>query len=68
MERNFHPTIIVQGYLRALQKALDTCSKISRTIDVDNITELREIVTAAIGTKFSARWGEQMVDMVSKVF
>ena len=27
--------------------------------------ELREIVTAAIGTKFSARWGEQMVEMVS---
>ena len=29
------------------------------------LQELREIVTAAIGTKFSARWGEQMVEMVS---
>ena len=28
------------------------------------LQELREIVTAAIGTKFSARWGEQMVEMV----
>ena len=28
---------------------------------------MREIVTAAIGTKFSARWGEQMVEMVSKI-
>lgn len=83
MERNFHPTIIVSGYLKALQVifpptitsplhygrlcylqlALDTCSKICRTIDVANMTEMREVVTSAIGTKFSARWGPQMVDM-----
>ena len=31
------------------------------------LQELREIVTAAIGTKFSARWGEQMVEMVSSL-
>lgn len=63
LERNFHPTVIVSGYLKALQLALDTCSKISRTIDTDNLSEMREIVTAAIGTKFSARWGPKMVDM-----
>ena len=33
--------------------------------DNAHLKELREIVTAAIGTKFSARWGEQMVEMVS---
>lgn len=63
LERNFHPTIIVSGYLKALQTALDTCSKISRTIDVNNDTEMKEIVTSAIGTKFSSRWGENMVNM-----
>lgn len=63
LERNFHPTVIVRGYMRALQTALDTCNKICRTIDVNNNTEMREIVTAAIGTKFSSRWGHQMVDL-----
>ena len=63
LERNFHPTVIVSGYGKALQMALDTCKRISRVIDPNNIKEMREIVTAAIGTKFSARWGEQMVDM-----
>ena len=66
LERNFHPTVIVKGYSQALQCALDTCKKISRTIDVNNINELREIVLSAIGTKFSARWGAQMVDMAIK--
>eukprot|EP01038_Epipyxis_sp_PR26KG_P006151 gene6151-8479_t len=63
LERNFHPTVIVKGYYKALQVALETCDKICRTIDTDNIAELREIVTSAIGTKFSSRWGPQMVEM-----
>jgi len=66
LERNFHPTVIVRGFLKALQKALEVCSQISRTIDVNNVAEMREIVTAAIGTKFSSRWGDQMVDIAIK--
>lgn len=64
IQRNFHPTVIVSGYTKALQTAVETCNKISRTIDIDNITELREIVLSAIGTKFSSRWGPQMVGIL----
>ena len=37
LNRNFHPTVIVSGYCKALQKALEVCKQISRVIDVDNI-------------------------------
>ena len=63
LEKNFHPTVIIAGFGKALQKALDTCKEISRTIDINNKDELREIVSSTIGTKFSARWGLQMVDI-----
>jgi len=66
LERNFHPTVIVSGYTKALQKALETCSSICRKIDIDNMDELRAIVLSAIGTKFSSRWGPQMVEMAIK--
>jgi T-complex protein 1 subunit gamma len=66
LERNFHPTVIVKGYNQALQKSLEVCKNICRTIDINNMAELKEIVTSAIGTKFSSRWGEQMVDMAIK--
>jgi T-complex protein 1 subunit gamma len=66
LERNIHPTVIVSGYMKALQTALDTCNRISRTIDINNTNEMREVVTAAIGTKFSSRWGAMMVDMAIK--
>lgn len=63
LEKNFHPTVIIAGFGKALQKALDTCKEISRTIDISNKSEMREIVSSSIGTKFSARWGLQMVDI-----
>jgi len=63
LERNFHPTVIVKGYMMALQRALEVCKDISRTIDIDNMEELQEIVTSTIGTKFSSRWGNMLVDM-----
>lgn len=63
LERNFHPTVIVNGYSRALQVALDTCKSICRTIDINNTQEMREIVHSCIGTKFSSRWSGMMVDI-----
>eukprot|EP00604_Paraphysomonas_vestita_P001227 CAMPEP_0174818184 /NCGR_PEP_ID=MMETSP1107-20130205/818_1 /TAXON_ID=36770 /ORGANISM="Paraphysomonas vestita, Strain GFlagA" /LENGTH=448 /DNA_ID=CAMNT_0016029695 /DNA_START=166 /DNA_END=1509 /DNA_ORIENTATION=- len=63
LQRNFHPTIIVNGYTKALSKVLDVMKQISRVVDINNHAELKELVMAAIGTKFSSRWGEQMVNM-----
>lgn len=63
ISRNFHPTVIVQGYTKALQIALETCSNIATKINIENESELREIVLSAIGTKFSSRWGPRMVDL-----
>lgn len=63
LERNFHPTVLVAGYVKALSTALETCKQICRTVDINNVNEMREIVHATIGTKFSSRWGGMMVDM-----
>lgn len=63
LKRNFHPTVIVSGYGKALAKCIDTLKRICRVIDVNNKAELTELVLSAIGTKFSARWGPRMVEM-----
>lgn len=46
---------IVAGYSRALQTALDACDALAETIDVDNGPQLKKLVDAAVGTKFSFR-------------
>jgi T-complex protein 1 subunit gamma len=55
--------VIVSGYAKALVKTLEVLRQISRTIDIEDKKELKELVMSAIGTKFSSRWGEQMVNM-----
>lgn len=56
-ERNIHPTIICQGYMQALEDALKVMDEIATEIDPDDTTLLDQIVDAAVGTKFSSRYG-----------
>ena len=52
LQRNFHPTVIVSGYCKALQKALEVCKQISRVIDVDNIKVRQCNILLYISLKF----------------
>merc|ERR1711988_1256022 len=56
-ERNIHPTIICQGYMRALEDSLKVMDEIATEINPDDDTLLDQIVDAAVGTKFGARYG-----------
>jgi T-complex protein 1 subunit gamma len=56
-ERNIHPTIICQGYMRALEDALKVMEEIATEIDPEDDTLLDQIVDAAVGTKFGSRYG-----------
>jgi len=63
LERNIHPTQIVSAFGKALQCALDTCKTIAVPVDLENRTQMLQIVQSCIGTKFTSRWGAQMVEM-----
>merc|ERR1712086_838385 len=56
-ERSIHPTIICQGYMRALEDALKVMNEIATEIDTGDEALLDQIVDAAVGTKFVARYG-----------
>ena len=62
---NLHPTVIVQGYNKALQCALDICEEMALSVDVkeENSAQMKKLVQSCIGTKFSSRWNDKMVDM-----
>ena len=60
---NLHPTVIVQGYNKALQAALDICEELALEVDVTNKEQMMKLVNSCIGTKFSSRWNEKMVEM-----
>lgn len=58
-----HPTVIVQGYNMALQEALKICEKLALEVDVYDTKVMKDLVKSCIGTKFSSRWNDKMVEM-----
>jgi len=60
---NVHPTVIVQGYNLALQEALRICERQALVVDVHDTDRMKKLVQSCIGTKFSSRWNDIMVDM-----
>lgn len=58
--RDFHPTVICSGFLRALDDALVVLKEIAFPIDLANRAELSNLVRSSIGTKFISRFSEQV--------
>jgi T-complex protein 1 subunit gamma len=64
LERNFHPIQIVKSFHLAMQIALKTCEEqLCRQVDFNDEEELFRIVSGSIGTKFSGRYGEKLVNI-----
>ena len=60
----YHPTVIVQAYTKALTEALKKAESLAVTIDVSKDKEwMNKLVMSSIGTKFSSRWNDRLVDM-----
>eukprot|EP00442_Polarella_glacialis_P058992 CAMPEP_0115150662 /NCGR_PEP_ID=MMETSP0227-20121206/65169_1 /TAXON_ID=89957 /ORGANISM="Polarella glacialis, Strain CCMP 1383" /LENGTH=300 /DNA_ID=CAMNT_0002561063 /DNA_START=103 /DNA_END=1001 /DNA_ORIENTATION=- len=66
LEKKLHPTVIVAGYMRALEDAQVILKEIAYPIDVDDPAAISEIVRASIDTKFSSRWGSLISDLAIK--
>lgn len=66
LEKKLHPTVIVAGYMRALEDALKEMNKIATPIDCSKPDEIRDIVRTAIDTKFASRWGCMISDLAIK--
>ncbi|GKZ01354.1 hypothetical protein MPSEU_001086400 [Mayamaea pseudoterrestris] len=61
---SMHPTVLVSAYTKALAKAVEILQEQAVTVDVYKDTELiKSMVQSSLGTKFSSRWNDKMVEM-----
>lgn len=63
IEKNIHPTEIVNGYFKALDDAVRILDDIAQEINVDNNAEVMKALQSCIGTKFAFRWGTLISDL-----
>jgi T-complex protein 1 subunit gamma len=61
--RNVHPTVIIAGYYRALEDAIDALGKCAIKLDPASRPDLERVVASCLGTKFVAQYGSLMVNV-----
>jgi len=51
LDQNIHPTVIVGGYRRAVQKAVETLDKVGITVDLEDRETLKKVAVTAMASK-----------------
>ncbi|HDQ06507.1 MAG TPA: thermosome subunit [Candidatus Bathyarchaeota archaeon] len=65
IDKNVHPTIIIDGYRKAANKALETLEKIAIAVNPDDKTSLKKIAMTAMGSKLVAGNREYLAKIVA---
>jgi thermosome len=66
IDKNIHPTIIIEGYRLAAQKALETLDKIALPVDLKSSDYLKKVAVTAMGSKIVAEYKEYLADITVK--
>jgi len=62
-ERQLHPTVICNGYLKALDDAVKYLETIATPLDINDTAALEKLVQSCTGTKFVSRFSNMMVEL-----
>ena len=66
IDKNIHPTIIIDGYQAAAEKALETLEKIAITVDLKSKDYLIKAATTSMGSKIVAEYKDFLADLAVK--
>lgn len=63
IERDIHPTIVVNAYFRALEEAVKIVESLAVPIDINKDEDINKALVSCIGTKFASRWGNLITSL-----
>lgn len=66
IEKNIHPTVIIDGYKLAQEKALETLEKIALPVDLKKSDYLKKAAVTSMASKLVAEHKEYLADIVVK--
>ena len=66
IDKNIHPTIIIDGYRKAADKALETLEKIAILIDLKSQDYLKKAAATAMGSKIVSEYKDYLADLAVK--
>ena len=65
IEKNVHPTVIIDGYRKAADKALETLEKMAIPVSSTDREWLKKVATTSMASKLVAEHKEQLADIAS---
>jgi archaeal chaperonin len=63
VEKSIHPTVIIDGYRLAQEKALETIEKIALPVDLKKQDSLKKAATTSMASKLVAEYKEYLADI-----
>jgi len=66
IDKNVHPTIIIDGYRKAAEKALETLEKMALPVDLKSQGFLKKAATTSMGSKIVAEYKDYLADLTVK--
>jgi len=63
LERQVHPTVICNGYLKALDDAVKALDELAIPLDLNDSEMLAKLVESCTGTKFISKFSNMMVEL-----
>ena len=66
IEKSVHPTIIIDGYRKASEKALEILEKIAIKVDLDSQDYLKKVAITSMASKLVAEHKEYLADLAVK--
>jgi len=66
LDKNVHPTVIIDGYKLSQEKALETLEKIAIQIDLKKPDYLKKAAVTSMASKLVAEYKEYLADIVVK--
>ena len=66
IDKNIHPAVIIDGYRKAADKALETLEKIALPIDLKSTEYLKKVAATSMGSKIVAEYKDYLADLAVK--
>jgi thermosome len=66
IEKNVHPTIIIDGYKKASEKALEILEKIAIQVDMSSQDYVKKVAMTSMASKLVAEYKEYLADLAVK--
>lgn len=65
-EKEIHPSVVVSGYYKALEDAINIAESLGTPVNLENEEEINEVVKSCLATKFASKWDNLISDLALK--